>query len=283
MDLKKEILFIFVLLGVTLASVSSFARSQYVVTTRAYHIKTAAGRTLLEIPRGHQMVAKSCDQDTCQIRYTTDDRSFTFRLNRLELAKVDVQGPASGTTTNIARAPSPGRTSTSRTRTVQSGSVSLASPTCGCVRGSCRVTSDYGPRRRPNRRASSFHQGLDIGGGAGTPIVAAESGTIVSAGRNGGYGNLIDIDHGGGYKTRYAHLSRFERRSGWVQQGEVIGYMGSTGNVTGPHLHFEVFRNGDRVDPERLVGRSGRTFSQNCQAVRSAGRAEERAEGRAVL
>jgi lysostaphin len=95
-----------------------------------------------------------------------------------------------------------------------------------------------------------MHQGQDIGAPSGTPIKAAKAGRVIKAGGSGGYGNLILVDHGGGIVTAYAHQSRFATGEGaQVQQGQVIGYVGSTGHSTGPHLHFEVRVNGAQRNP----------------------------------
>lgn len=99
-------------------------------------------------------------------------------------------------------------------------------------------------------RWGSYHQGIDIGAPAGTPIRAADSGMVSFAGWNGGYGYLVKIDHGGGKETWYAHMSKIAVSVGQkVSKGEVIGYVGSTGNSTGPHLHFEVRVGGTAVNP----------------------------------
>jgi murein DD-endopeptidase MepM/ murein hydrolase activator NlpD len=106
------------------------------------------------------------------------------------------------------------------------------------------VTSPYG------MRWGSLHPGIDIGAGAGTPITAAAGGRVLVAGYSGGYGNLIVLDHGNGIATAYAHQSSLAVAAGQqVGQGQVIGYVGSTGFSTGPHLHFEVRVNGSPVDP----------------------------------
>jgi murein DD-endopeptidase MepM/ murein hydrolase activator NlpD len=98
-------------------------------------------------------------------------------------------------------------------------------------------------------RWGRLHAGIDIGAGYGTPIHAAASGTVISAGWMGGYGNLVVIDHGGGLATAYAHQSSMAVGGGSVSQGQVIGYVGCTGHCFGPHLHFEVRVNGSPVDP----------------------------------
>jgi murein DD-endopeptidase MepM/ murein hydrolase activator NlpD len=99
-------------------------------------------------------------------------------------------------------------------------------------------------------RWGRMHEGIDIGVGYGTPIHAAASGTVITAGWEGGYGNLIVIDHGGGLATAYGHQSSFAVGYGThVEQGQTIGYVGCTGHCFGPHLHFEVRVNGAAVDP----------------------------------
>ena len=105
------------------------------------------------------------------------------------------------------------------------------------------ITSGFGPRW------GSFHEGIDISAPTGTPIRAAKSGTIVLAAYTGGYGNYTCVSHGGGLSTCYGHQSSFARTSGSISQGSILGYVGSTGHSTGPHLHFEVRVNGQAVDP----------------------------------
>lgn len=106
------------------------------------------------------------------------------------------------------------------------------------------LTSNFG------WRWGRMHEGIDIGAGTGTPISASAAGTVIVAGWNGGYGNLVVIDHGGGVSTAYGHQSAIHVSVGQsVGQGTVIGAVGSTGNSTGPHLHFEVRINGAATDP----------------------------------
>ena len=112
------------------------------------------------------------------------------------------------------------------------------------------ITSPFGWRSNPFGGAPEFHQGLDIAAPSGTTVTAAAGGTVIMAQWYGGYGNYILIDHGGGYSTGYGHLSAIYVTSGQsVQRGQAIGAVGSTGQSTGPHLHFEVRIAGKPVDP----------------------------------
>jgi len=112
------------------------------------------------------------------------------------------------------------------------------------------IGSRFGPRTHPIYGGTRMHNGVDIGASSGTPIKAADSGTVVMAGSNGGYGNWTLIDHGGGLATGYAHQSSIGVRVGQrVTRGEIIGRVGSTGASTGPHLHWEVRVNGNPVNP----------------------------------
>jgi murein DD-endopeptidase MepM/ murein hydrolase activator NlpD len=113
-----------------------------------------------------------------------------------------------------------------------------------------RVTSGFGNRFHPILGYARMHSGLDLAAAYGSPIVAAADGRVVSAGWHGGYGQLVKIIHAGGIATMYGHMSRIVAHAGAsVRQGQVIGYVGSTGLSTGPHLHYEVLRNGRAVNP----------------------------------
>lgn len=124
-----------------------------------------------------------------------------------------------------------------------------------------RISSNYGMRRHPILGYSRMHKGVDFAAPTGTPIYAAGDGVVQRANWNGGYGNYVLIRHGNGYATAYAHLSRFARgvqAGSRVRQGEVIGYIGSTGASTGPHLHYEVHVNGEQVNPASIKLPTGR-------------------------
>jgi murein DD-endopeptidase MepM/ murein hydrolase activator NlpD len=120
------------------------------------------------------------------------------------------------------------------------------------------ISSDFGNRRDPFTGTNDFHPGLDISAQHGSPIHAPADGTIDSAGFNGNYGNMVVIEHGFGLATRYGHMSRFVVAAGQpIRRGEVIGYVGSTGRSTSPHLHYEVLVNGQLTNPFRFL--AGRT------------------------
>ena len=115
-----------------------------------------------------------------------------------------------------------------------------------------RLSSGFGKRKHPVLGYSKMHRGLDFAAPTGTPIMAAGSGIVESSGWNGSYGKYIRIRHNSTYKTAYAHMSKIKRGitpGQRVNQGEIIGYIGSTGRSTGPHLHYEILVNGRKVNP----------------------------------
>ncbi len=122
---------------------------------------------------------------------------------------------------------------------------------CWPSASSTRVTSDYGTRIHPITKTKKFHKGIDIGAPQGTDVLAAADGKVVTAGWNsGGYGYYITINHGSGVVTLYGHNSKLLVKAGdTVKKGQVIAKVGSTGNSTGPHIHFEVLVNGSVVNP----------------------------------
>lgn len=113
-----------------------------------------------------------------------------------------------------------------------------------------RITSGFGMRRHPILGFARLHAGMDFGAPWGAPIYAVNDGAVSFAGYSGGHGNLVKLDHGGGVGTGYAHMSRIAVSPGErVRKGQVIGYVGSTGLSTGPHLHYELYHNGRPVNP----------------------------------
>jgi murein DD-endopeptidase MepM/ murein hydrolase activator NlpD len=114
-----------------------------------------------------------------------------------------------------------------------------------------RIASGFGYRIDPVYKTTKFHAGLDFSAPQGTPIYATADGTVSTSGNSGnGYGNHVIINHGYGYETLYGHMVRVKSRAGQaVKRGEVIGWVGSTGKSTGPHCHYEVHKNGEKIDP----------------------------------
>ena len=127
-----------------------------------------------------------------------------------------------------------------------------------------RLSSHYGKRKHPVLGYTKLHKGTDFAAPRGTPIYAAGNGVIERASRWSSYGNYIRIRHANGYKTAYAHLNGYAKgiKSGKrVKQGDVIGYVGTTGRSTGPHLHYEVLVNGKQVNAMRLDLPTGRKLT----------------------
>jgi len=127
-----------------------------------------------------------------------------------------------------------------------------------------RISSQFGMRKHPILGYTKKHTGIDFAARSGTPIMAAGSGTVVRAGVNGGYGNYVQIRHANGYKTAYAHMKGFAKGTkvgAKVKQGQVIGYVGSTGRSTGPHLHYEVHKDNQKINPASVKELTGRKLT----------------------
>lgn len=117
-----------------------------------------------------------------------------------------------------------------------------------------RVTSEYGRREHPKTGEEDFHAGIDISANPGNPVTATADGIVSFSGWNGGSGNLVVVEHGFGYSTFYAHNKMTAVKVGQqVKKGGIISYVGSTGNSTGPHLHYEVWKNGSPVNPKSFI------------------------------
>tara|TARA_B100000073_G_C23693379_1_gene557357 strand:- start:111 stop:1457 length:1347 start_codon:yes stop_codon:yes gene_type:complete len=129
-----------------------------------------------------------------------------------------------------------------------------------------RISSNFGMRKHPISGFNKMHKGVDFAAPKGTPIYAGGNGVIEFIGRNGGYGNYIRIRHNNEYKTAYAHLASFKKgisRGVRVNQGDIIGYVGSTGNSTGPHLHYEILFQNKQINPMKLKLPSGKILAGN--------------------
>ncbi|HVV64916.1 MAG TPA: M23 family metallopeptidase [Rhizomicrobium sp.] len=127
-----------------------------------------------------------------------------------------------------------------------------------------RISSGFGMRYHPVLGYTRMHKGIDFAVPVGTPVMAAGSGVVQIAGRLGGYGNYLRINHGNGYSTAYGHLSRLApgiHRGSRVHQGQIVAYSGNTGLTTGPHLHYEILVNGDQVNPAKVKVATGRRLT----------------------
>jgi murein DD-endopeptidase MepM/ murein hydrolase activator NlpD len=122
------------------------------------------------------------------------------------------------------------------------------------LEGEIDLASGFGVRQDPFTGSPAMHTGLDIHGETGDPVCASADGTVTAAGWSGGYGRVVDVDHGNGLSTRYAHLSAIDVRVGQsVKTGHIVGKVGSTGRSTGSHLHYETRVRGEAVDPQKFL------------------------------
>lgn len=122
------------------------------------------------------------------------------------------------------------------------------------VDGVARLTSSFGVRKDPFTRRPAMHQAVDIGSGMGAPIVATADGTVIYSGHKSGYGKVVIVDHGHGFKTKYAHMSKTLVKKGQtIKTGDNVGEMGSTGRSTGPHLHYEILFQDRAYDPDKFL------------------------------
>jgi len=140
-----------------------------------------------------------------------------------------------------------------------------------------RLSSGFGMRKHPILGYSKMHRGTDFAAPSGTPIYAAGNGVVEFAGRHGGYGKYVRIRHGSAYKTAYAHMKGFGKgvtKGARVKQGQIIGYVGTTGRSTGPHLHYEVMLNGKQVNPLKVTLPRGEKLKESEMADFDARRSE---------
>lgn len=174
------------------------------------------------------------DSDVAAARAQADKEDAAMAELRSQIAGMSKSGQASSTSSGASVA--------------SYGSMQWPSAT------SKTITSPYGSRFHPIQKRTKFHTGIDIGAASGTAVLAAESGKVIMARWNGGYGNCVVIDHGGGITTLYGHNSSLKVSVGQkVTKGQTIALVGSTGNSTGPHIHFEVLINGNYTNPMAYV------------------------------
>lgn len=182
------------------------------------------------------------------------------RLAALQAQQQQQANPAPNPDGSVPQGPDlTGQSSTGASGIISRGQLSVsdiaASGFVWPTPGVYTITSPFGPRVDPIMGHSTFHEGLDIGGPMGSPVVASANGIVIYAGwYNNGYGNCVIISHPGGYETVYAHGSAVNTSTGAiVNQGDVVMFMGSTGYSTGSHLHFEMIQNGGLIDPLSMV------------------------------
>jgi murein DD-endopeptidase MepM/ murein hydrolase activator NlpD len=139
--------------------------------------------------------------------------------------------------------------------------VLLTVPVREPVTGEIDFTSPFGVRMDPFLHVEAMHTGLDFRGTIGEPIHATAAGTVTNAGWSGGYGNMVEVDHGNGLATRYGHMSEIDVKVGQsIRIGQVLGRIGSTGRSTGPHLHYETRVEGEAVDPHKFLAAGAKLF-----------------------
>ena len=187
-------------------------------------------------------------------------RSTKIDLNEiLESSPYGQGGPSTQTveTANLTAGQFVPRMETVKARVSESDTLSkalLAMPLGHPIDDEHYATSRYGMRPDPFTKRPTFHAGLDYGSFKNARIVAASDGIVTMAGRNGGMGKMVEIDHGHGFKTRYGHMNKLNVKRGQrITKGQLIGGMGSTGRSTSTHLHYEVYFQGRTVDPSHLI------------------------------
>lgn len=183
----------------------------------------------------------------------TDNQSINY--DRPDSADVILNNAGGPTTTNIEQEDSDSADSEvlDQLRVIETTSDPQNLPKMWAHLG--KINNEFGFRRSPfGGRSYEFHGGMDIDGERGDSVIAPANGTVTKAGWQGGYGNLIEIDHGNGLFTRYGHLSKIEVQVGDpIQRGQLIGAVGSTGRSTGPHLHYELRLGEKAINPRRFL------------------------------
>ena len=173
---------------------------------------------------------------SCRWRFRPAAGAFERQLYRINIARAHVER---------------------LTRTL--GAVPVRKP----IIGEIDLSSGFGVRMDPFVRAMAMHTGIDFRSNMGDPVRVTANGTVTTAGWSGGYGKMVEVDHGNGFSTRYGHLSEILVKPGQtVRIGQTLGRIGSTGRSTGPHLHYETRIDGEAVDPQKFL-RAGIRLGNN--------------------
>lgn len=182
-----------------------------------------------------------------------EQKSINYSRPSTDNLSINSGGPASPFQLTLTETEEEETAMESQIRQIQATSNPSFLPTMWAHLG--KINNEFGFRRNPfGGRTYEFHGGLDIDGERGDNVMAPANGIVTKAGWQGGYGNLIEIDHGNGLTTRYGHLSSLGVQVGdSVQRGQVVGAVGSTGRSTGPHLHYELRLNDKPINPRRLL------------------------------
>jgi murein DD-endopeptidase MepM/ murein hydrolase activator NlpD len=249
------------------------ARSRYAVVDH-FHTRAKVGSSLFATAKDNRIPDYITSELTRVFSYDVD---FQRQVKASDTFEVFYGNPLTGSSKNrkvlhYAKLTLGGQTKTYYRYTTADGQTDYYDENGRSARKSllktpvsgARLTSGFGMRRHPLLGYSKMHTGVDFGVPYGTPIRAAGSGVVTTAGRHGGYGIMVEVRHNGKYETLYAHMSRLARgiRSGaTINQGQVIGYVGSTGRSTGPHLHYEVRVNDRPVNPNRIKVNGGRQLA----------------------
>ena len=263
-------------------SSSSFAfeKGDRAELTKDFEVKLKNSKKSRDLDKGKKVKIQSCTGNTCIATYGF----YTFEIKKNALKKFERSSrtrtkkkKSSGGLFNLFKKKDTKKdkkkekkeNKSATNNTVKLKSTGFVNPVCECTTARCLKTSGFGWRKHPITGKNAHHDGEDISLNVGTKIIASAAGTIVYAKTMGGYGKTVDILHENGLKSRYAHLSRIVRASGWVNQGEVIGYGGSTGRSTGAHLHFEILKGKDRLPPKRYLTFKHADLGRKCPVVKT--------------
>ncbi len=208
-------------------------------------IETNNSSEAVLIARQSKPAAKTTIAEYNSINYDRPASSKDFSVNS--------GGPAIPFQLTVVESEEEENTMESQLRMIEKTSNPAFLPTMWAHLG--KINNEFGFRRNPfGGRSYEFHAGMDIGGDYGDAVVAPANGIVTNADWQGGYGNMIEIDHGNGLTTRYGHLSRIGVNVGdVVQRGQIVGLIGSTGRSTGPHLHYELRLTDKSINPRRFL------------------------------